>query len=814
MGASTSISPAGTQNSVGGTLKENTQPLVVAPLQRATTDNLYEVTDQYLVERLSRRVIVKSGTWHSNDGAMRFQMSVGELTDIMDGLSFEQASIFSLKFPHVILGASKLIDKALCNIAYFRANVRVNLRVQATPFQQGVLWMYQAPVPNFVSNYRSSVNEHMRGLTSFPGVELNLQDPAREIELVVPFACQYQVLRPQIDNLDEICSVVCSPIVKLNGVSLQEKCSYTVTANFEDIKLYGLAPVDHDEIVRKFDEEGEDEKATSSGLISGIAGAVSTASGIIGEAGIPMVSSIAKAISWPASVIAGVAKAFGMSKTIDLSTTTTVCNTPARCFTHTTGVDGSMMLGSEPNNAIDPTIVTFDKQDEMCIGYISSRPYVNTSTADDTYTHDWNVVNPVGTVLAIIVVHPFAYRQCHKTTPTLTDSIDQGFYFSGNFGYIAAMCNYWRGTMVNTIKFAKTQYHSGRILVQYYPYVQNYPLVPQAYPLEAVKSQIIDLAAVGPEGVEVTFPTVVKNAWLKTYAQKSQMNQEQDHDESGGYIVVSVLNPLVAPITVSQTITMYTVARWENAELAFLGTRMSPLLLKTSSSVGARFDEEIGLFDGPVGDGKNMLTTMGEALTSTRAWIKRFTRRDLQWAVDPTPTVPTKSGPYYSPNPLSKPGLHGDYISLFDKISLIYRFWHGSVRYKFYFDGPAGAGDVSTRPNFARICLVKDLAETILTDDDYSGMPQMIQNTTLNPVVECAIPYFSASENLVCGTLDASIQPTALNYRGGFPLPLIKVKSTRNQNDEIAYVAAGDDFGFTFMIGAPPFCFGKSVYPA
>lgn len=813
----TSLSPSGVVNTVGGSLIENTMPMVASPLRGAVTGNLYEVKDQYLIERMMRRVIVKTGNWQTSNPQLSFTISSSDLTSIGQGVLFSQPSIFEVKFPQAILSTSDMIERAFTNIAYFRADVRINLRVQATPFQQGALWMMQAPVNPYTSNFRVSINEHARSLTSFPGVELNLQEPSREVELVVPFTCQYQVIRPEVDGMDEIASVVCYPLVKLSGPTSSEICHYVVSANLENIKLYGLAPHSHDITYRM--EQGEDEQASRSGLISGIAGNVASVSAGIGNLGIPGVSSIAKAISWPAEAVAGVAKVFGMSKTTDLSATINVCNTPAKAYTNTTGVDASVVLGSEPTNAIDPTIVTFDSKDEMAIGYMAARPFLNTRTSGDKDFSDWKTTDPVGTTLAVIVVHPFSFRQTHVLTPGLTDSEDGGYYFTGCFGYTASMCNYWRGTMVNTLKMCKTQYHSGRLLVQYLPYFAGDAYVDMAYPIESVLSQIIDISAVGPEGVEIKFPTIARNAWLKTHSQLHAINQEMDTEEIGGVIVVTVLNPLLATSTVSNSVTVYTITHWEDAELAFFGTRSTPFFgkkLDVPALVEVEEEEEESnsterveqvLFDsGPVGDGKSLVTTMGEVQASTRNWIKRFTHRKSEWLVNNP-----RAYPYYSANPLATPGSSGPLVSMFDKISLLYRFWHGSVRYKFYYDGKSNS--TIQRDNFVYVNLLPDKSQLRLSDPGFYAFPSMYQNIGLNPVVECSIPYYTASEALICGTVDNS-DVGSVQKKTGFPLPVVQLVPLRQEEQETAMVAAGDDFGFTYMVGPPPFSYGKTLYAA
>lgn len=520
-------------------------------LTNPLNDNTFNSQHQALIESLTREIIVGSGTWTTNDAAIGSSLTETQITD-----GYTQPRLLEIDFPNALL-ESQFISAKLKNVAFMRADVIVTLKLQCTPFLQGALWLWQKPYDKINSN-RITLNEHLRSITSFPGVELNLLDETRTVSFTIPYTNEFQYINP-FDTEQTLASVALSVLSPLKGDSDAVKANFTILAQFTNIKLYGHNKSQTADYSLPYTPttyaqcQGEDEKASKQGIVSSVSNTVADIADIVSD--VPIVSKIAKPISWAARAVSKVASFFGFSKTLDLEKVTVYSNVPAKGYTNTEGIDNSVNLSALPDNAITPNKSTFDSQDEMSIAYIAKRPYVIGSAA-------WKEGQPAGTILATVPVHPcnFStyghYRFNHRTL------------FTGPIGYVASLFRYWRGNMNIKLKFAKTQFHQGRLLVQYFPYGAA-----AVAPVEEVLSKIIDLSEVTAEGIDISFPTITRNKWLSTYAPY-ETPSVNDLDTTGGIIVFSVLNSLLGAPTVSTEVSLYGWVTWSDMEFAEPGTSM------------------------------------------------------------------------------------------------------------------------------------------------------------------------------------------------------------------------------------------------
>lgn len=521
-------------------------------MHRATTDNLFEVQDHDLLESLKREVVVKTGNWNNDNNNI---VSTYLTEEQMRG-DYQQPRLFSLSFPDVLANQSNFIKNKLVNIAYMRADVVVTLKVQATPFVQGSLFLYQNPYASRTTPTRNTLNEHLRSLTSFPGVELNLQSLDRSVVMHLPYTSEYQVINPRSD--EELTSVECVVLMPLTSSETVVKASYVVLARLVNIKLYGHSPtnVEGDDFdagrILTQSSRGEDLKATNKGTISSVSSTISSVAGALGD--VPVIGSIAKPISWVANAVSGVASLFGYSRPHNLKSTKTFANVPGRSYTNVEGLDNSIVLGCYADNSIDSTKATYDGIDEMHIQYLADRPYVfNRYVWTDKETH--------GNIIANVPLSP-----CNPHTYAVT-RFGQSTFFGAPISLATSLFKWWRGRPVMKIVFAKTQYHQGRLLVQYLPYGR------QPAPTEEVLSWIVDLSQVGPEGFEFEPPFVIRNKWLRTIDAQDSV-KGYDFDACGGTVVISVLSSLINAPTVSDSVQFCLWMHWKDFQVAELGTNL------------------------------------------------------------------------------------------------------------------------------------------------------------------------------------------------------------------------------------------------
>lgn len=514
-------------------------------LSKNTTDNLFEVQDQALVESLSHNVLLVDGEWSTDDAEISETLTLEQLQT-----EYDQPTLAKVNLPDDIVRGSTFISSKLVNIAYMRCDYELTVRMQSTPFLQGAVWLWNKMNAQQTSILRRTLTEHLRSITSFPGIELNLQSESRAVTFTVPYTSEFEVFNPR--NQNYLNSIRLSVLSKLAGPETNVKVFYSIFGRLKNIKLYGHAP-SVPSLSYPQTEAGTDESASANGIVSQVADTVGSVANVVEGLGVPILSSIAKPISWVSNVVGNVASVFGFSKDRDLTKVTTYENLPAKGFTHGVGIDSSIPLSLFPNNAINPTIAVPENLDEMSIEYLAQRPYIlkrYTIQGGDT-------PDPAKTVIADIPISPVNY--------SLYGSIlkDYRTIFGAPISLATALSNWWRGQIKLNVRFAKTQFHQCRLLVQYLPYSSG------VEPLENVLSTVIDISSVDDKGIDISFPSVYKNKWMRVY---DPAITGYTAGCAPGRIVISVLVPLNSAATVSDSITMYPWVTWEGLETAELGS--------------------------------------------------------------------------------------------------------------------------------------------------------------------------------------------------------------------------------------------------
>lgn len=522
--------------------------------KRAVTSNLFQIQDQALIESMSRSIIIGSGLWESTDAQISSTMTRAELDT-----EFSQPTLFEADLPGKLFEVSPMLKGKFANIAYFTADCEVEMRIQGTPFLQGILRIGQIPYAKGTTRERRVYNEHLRSLSTFPGVTLNMQNPSRTVKLYIPYVNEYQNINPSDnDGLSSVRVWVISEIASAVSGGASARASWTMTARLTNIKLYGMAPSETTKQVHSLSsrtlhpsapgilqcQDGEDESASKEGIVTKVANTVANVADVLSD--VPVISSIAKPIGWASRMAAKVASLFGFSKAVDLEKNSVYSNVPARGFTHCEGIDQGVSLSVLPDNAIDATKAVSSQMDEMSIAHIASKPYM-------LERYKWSVDDVDETVLLEIPVHPSNYSTYGS------DFDGQRVFFTAPIGLVSRLAHWWRGQININLTFAKTQFHQGRLKVQYLPYgtgVQG---------IETVMTDFVDISQVDHCGIQLTWPTVIQNKWLNT-ADNSTDGWTQG--SSGGVVVISVLNQLIAADTVAQEVTIVPEISWSDFEIA------------------------------------------------------------------------------------------------------------------------------------------------------------------------------------------------------------------------------------------------------
>lgn len=136
-------------------------------------------------------------------------------------------SVFS--FPQAIFDKSPNIVKKLSNFAYFRANVKVRIMVNAQPFSQGKLWIWFSPYE--LASGTQTAADNMYCKTGYPGVELDVASGV-PVEFSIPYCApqSHYCLTTGEGTMGDLFLTVLAPLTV-------ENASLSVIAWFEDIDL-------------------------------------------------------------------------------------------------------------------------------------------------------------------------------------------------------------------------------------------------------------------------------------------------------------------------------------------------------------------------------------------------------------------------------------------------------------------------------------------------------------------------------------------------------------------------------------------------
>jgi len=427
-----------------------------------------------------------------------------------------------------------------------RADITVRLQVNANKFQQGRYILAFCPlVGSGTSNIEIATNVRFANLTTItqlPHVEIDLSLETEAI-LKIPYVCimSHLPINPSTPGSNGLLGVLrlfpYSPLVSVAGSTT---ASYDIYMNFENIYL--AAPVVPQSGKFKPNTVTSEQKNAGVGPIEAIATKITRVSNLIGESS-PSLTALAAPVSWAANLVAGVASVFGWSKPINLAHATRVTTSVAPYMGVSDAVDNSYSLSVFAQNQVEvlPGFAGNDL-DEMSIDFIKSIPaYYKTFT--------FTTANISGDVLLNLAVGPNSFYT------SFVSGTKTAFCFTP-VGMLTRFFAYYRGGIRLTFKIVKTEFHSGRIALTFNP------LAPYQ---ASTSTSVANAPYVHREIIDIrdgnSFDFIVPYVALTPYRAVS---------EAFANVTMTVINPLIAPATVSSTVTfLLEVAAAPDMEFAF-----------------------------------------------------------------------------------------------------------------------------------------------------------------------------------------------------------------------------------------------------
>jgi len=515
-------------------------------LPKTLYDTVGDSTKRDIHDFLRRPIILSQGTW--------------------DTTQLSTISLGSWTFPDAMFNSAYAdqITRKILGFTLMKAKIRLRLQVNSQPSYAGILLMSYVPHADYMVSKVNSLYSTLTSLTGCTHVTMNLANNT-SMEFLTPYISQHLFanLVTGQGTFGKMNLQVLSPLTI--GAGIATPVTWTLWANFEDVELRfptsgAIAPA--------FAQiGGEATTLRKTGMISGAVGTVgSVISKTLPALGLGALSQPVEAL---ASSVSGIARFFGFSKPTNTPTIQFNRHQAFRGHLNMDGVDTCIKLGASVATELQ-TLSGFagTDEDEMNLSYIVSRP----SAIDAVIWKSVGSTSQQDQVLATYRCTPLALCwNSNNVTPALA-RVRNVEVRNTHAAFIADKYHMWRGDIVYTFHFAKTQLHSGRLRVNFKPYVgdifpgtsQNLNNVPGF-----TMTEDIDLAATSSFRFRV--PYVSSRPWMLT--QWPQWNAPiaatvDAKNFSIGEVELVILNKLTSMSTVNPDVNIVVFAHMENAQFA------------------------------------------------------------------------------------------------------------------------------------------------------------------------------------------------------------------------------------------------------
>jgi hypothetical protein len=479
-------------------------------------DNDLESDDiKSIADFLAKPIDVASGSFNTST-------SVGQL--------FSQ-DIFSL------FNSQPIWTNKIQGFLNMRADVKLRLVINPTPFHAGLLRLSYFPCANQLA-FESEMHTFDRITTSqLPGSYCSMA--SNFVEITVPYIAPTSYLeRDQVFSNRHVSwgKVYLNLFQPLRTGAGPLTVNWTLWMSLENLDLSGMVQPQSVDVPRK--RRGRAPCAQDAEMNSGkgpigriMSSGVKLANDV---SAIPTLAPLAGPASWVLRALGGVCDAFGWSKP-------TLTEAPSKQIigahhyaVNSRGDDDSAPLSLDPENKIMPiSDASPGGMDEMSFNFIKSRwSYAK--------TFQWDSTQSTTSLLWDTDVFPRAFAEVVS--------------LGGNFvettipvGLLTEFYSNYRGSMEIRLRLLKTGFHTGTLAVGFVPGLRA--LTPTFAEAPYTYRQIIDIQ----DGTEFVF-----NCPYLLPQDFANVGQPM------GRFYVHVVNPLVAPSTVSSTIDIMVEARAGN----------------------------------------------------------------------------------------------------------------------------------------------------------------------------------------------------------------------------------------------------------
>lgn len=428
----------------------------------------------------------------------------------------------SLNLPQDLLSIPMYREKARGFLS-FRATVNLRFQANAQRFQQGRLFITYFPQANVNAKKFAVVQPSLTLSTQLPRVDFDFATDS-DVALTIPYVSATLGWN-QATSTGEMGTYqvrIYSPLVSPGGAAAVD---WTLWAWFTDVEL------DFPTFTSQSGMPRQAKKTTPSEMearpISTLFKKVSAAANIFTD--VPLLSSMAGTVSWVSNILGNTAAAFGFSNPDTANTTALRHMNLAHDIANVNAIGGSVSLGLLSDNKVQPLPgFAGTDVDEMSFAYLAKIPsYIQ--------NFSWTTVQTATTSIFT--------KQLNITNMITSAPGNNNVIYPTPMCYIANMFKYWRTGFTFTFKFVKTEFHSGRLMLVYAPGAFAAPAFADT---RFCYREILDLRE--SNEFTITIP------YVATLPYMTMEDSIFGFGDDIGSITLYVLNPLVAPTTVSSSI--------------------------------------------------------------------------------------------------------------------------------------------------------------------------------------------------------------------------------------------------------------------
>jgi hypothetical protein len=791
------------------------------------------VTDQRLADFLAKPILYTEISWSTGTN---------------------KAAILAGDTCKNIITASPAWTDKMSGYGLMRGTFVFRLQVNANPFMQGKLLLSFLPnyadvaalTPCFYSMHMGvpGGNANLPTARQLPCVELDCRESCAILK--IPYIAPYSWFNVKTQHYDWG-SFYISVLSKLQTNGSESSCSISMYVHIEDAefaaptkpqmagggskrfktKSYGKAPTE------------VEESKMESGSISTALRSVSGVADVLGD--IPVLGEFARPAAWAAAIAGNAAAALGWSKPILESAPMHMSMQWNRYMATADGLDTSVPLAVTSTHAITPSDgAAIMKEDQMSMAFLNQVSTVCSPVISNVTTPlYWSDATASGTSIYSQAIGP---ANLYEVADRYQGSHTAEYRMGPPIWYLSNFFKLWRGSICLVIKFAKTEFHSGRLQITWTPGDSStVSTLPTTTTSEYSLREIIDIR----EGNEVclVLPWLLPYNYAYTYAPSGI--------DAGtmGNLDIMVVNKLVHPDNVASNVELlFYWAGGPDFEFAFPGpvgagyspTPFSPQMLCEPQMNKASSEDLI--VSNAIGSCKpsNTASTLfseqsiGERVLSIRQLLLRFSmwyQNSIVSGLTGLYVWPWHTGPVYiasGTGVLSSANSGGD---IFNAMAPMYLYYRGNMRVGYCGDltGPsavetgvdyvmpatvntswASTGTSAPIAINSTVVFAQGSVSWQLNSLSYTAIPTCGLGVSYTPgsaFCSWVVPYYSRCLASIVAPMQADFIPAD----DSIPLGTLQIGSTSVSAGTYNLVrATTDDFQFSYFLGCPPLLSGYS----